>query len=500
MESVLGIDTFGMTLAASTLFAVMLMLRALVTWPLRVPSRSALVLAALGVILLALLLASYGSRLGDIAALANSRPVTLAALLGVAFVDLAIADFTVSRLVPAAARLAPRRRVSDSAAVVIATIVIVGAFVVADALLVPYVGSQSGATATGPAVIRFDLPGDPMDIALIDDTHGYISLAQGSIIRFAIPDDPTMPLDIQTVATGLAWPHGIAIAHGQLYVAELGPMPCPQPFPVCHGLLVPGATSPGDGDRKILAQSDASILAFPIDQAYGLGQSTVVLSDLPVVNTEHAVNGMTVDPNGDVLVSIGGLDKDWADPGGSLAVAPNPQLLGTVVRLSSGQQPQIFARGLRNVYDLAFDPSGRLWGIDNDGQTLAGWRGEEVDNIVEGGDYGFPDDGTFGRARPRQEPIWLLPTYGTAGVAWYTEPGIGDGLAIGSCGRISFLKIRETASGPTADSNDDEVKFSDLTTVQGCADSLATRSDGSLLAGVFAYGRQAHLLVIGATG
>ncbi len=65
----------------------------------------------------------------------------------------------------------------------------------------------------------------------------------------------------------------------------------------------------------------------------------------------------------------------------------------TIMRFNAdGSEGEVFARGLRNVYDLAFQPAdGTLWGADNGRDDLGTAAPEELNRIVEGADYGWPD-------------------------------------------------------------------------------------------------------------
>jgi glucose/arabinose dehydrogenase len=63
---------------------------------------------------------------------------------------------------------------------------------------------------------------------------------------------------------------------------------------------------------------------------------------------------------------------------------------GTILQANpDGTGLRVYARGLRNPYDLAFDASGRLWATDN-GSDAPCATVDELDLIVDGGDYGWP--------------------------------------------------------------------------------------------------------------
>jgi glucose/arabinose dehydrogenase len=123
----------------------------------------------------------------------------------------------------------------------------------------------------------------------------------------------------------------------------------------------------------------------------------VLVDDLPVVNTQHGVNGLAAGPDGRLYVSIGNVDILWRNPDAvdDLDVR-RPDLLGTILAVDPmSADVEVFASGLRNVFGLTFDPEGTLYGVDNDGATRDGWRAEELLMIQRGKDYGYPVDGTY---------------------------------------------------------------------------------------------------------
>ena len=90
-----------------------------------------------------------------------------------------------------------------------------------------------------------------------------------------------------------------------------------------------------------------------------------------------------------------------------------------------GSNPEVFARGLRNVYQLAFHPEdGTLWGADN-GRDDRGYAvPEELNLIVEGGVYGYPDCWGTGGGRQCEgtiSPVVDLASRSSAdGLIFYT--------------------------------------------------------------------------------
>lgn len=95
-------------------------------------------------------------------------------------------------------------------------------------------------------------------------------------------------------------------------------------------------------------------------------------------------------PDGKVLFSTG--DHNWAGIEGYPALsADDGSTLGKILQvdLATGSA-KIFAKGVRNPQGLTLDSRGRLW------ETEHGPRGgDELNLIVAGGDYGWPDS-TYG--------------------------------------------------------------------------------------------------------
>src|SRR5262245_2238882 len=94
----------------------------------------------------------------------------------------------------------------------------------------------------------------PMDIEWVGD-HGYATVAEGEIVRLTIDGDR---VEMSTVASGLEFPRGLAIAGDTLFVAELGPLPCEDPIPRCKGEQIGPSTA--EGERTLLAQSAGRVL------------------------------------------------------------------------------------------------------------------------------------------------------------------------------------------------------------------------------------------------
>ena len=269
----------------------------------------------------------------------------------------------------------------------------------------------------------------PMDIEWSGEI-GFATLADGRLVRLRLVGDR---IETDTLADGLAFPRGLAIGFDEIYVAELGPLPCENPIPRCKGEHV-GPTVI-EGERALLESAAGRVLAYPLTED-GVGEPRVVLDGIPFVNTDHGLNDIDLGPDGLLYLSIGNLDRlAWDD----VTDAPEVEGLGTIVQIDAANGvAAMYASGFRNVYGLDFDEADVLWGVDNDGRGRGPWRFEELERIEEGLDFGFPDDGTVGPYTRRTAfATWILPSgAGSGGLQ------VSDGTVIsGGCGSVTRLRL-----------------------------------------------------------
>lgn len=128
---------------------------------------------------------------------------------------------------------------------------------------------------------------------------------------------------------------------------------------------------------------------------------------------DHTNNGIVRGPDGLVYFTVGSTCDlcDEEDPRS-----------GTVMRVDDGAAdpaPEIYARGLRNPYDLAFGPSGTLLATDNGPECCGDQTGctqpgaDRLLEIVRGADYGWPD-AYRKNAIPAAGLVAALPVHGGA--------------------------------------------------------------------------------------
>ncbi len=112
-------------------------------------------------------------------------------------------------------------------------------------------------------------------------------------------------------------------------------------------------------------------------------QSRPLIEDLPVQGNLHHNNSLTFGPDGLLYLTLGSATNNGPEP---------DPLNATILRYQpEGSQREIFAAGMRNPFDLAFDSEGHLFATDNGCDPPACVDApEELNYIRQGEHYGFP--------------------------------------------------------------------------------------------------------------
>ena len=332
-------------------------------------------------------------------------------------------------------RITPRPRRAQLARIVLVgglSVAVVSAAAVTDQFVA--LGRQR--TVGARIVSTHRLPGGPTGMAL-QDGEGYITLGEGPILRVDFGDPDQAP-EFETVAEGLTFPRGPAIIGDELLVVDLGNLACENPFPQCW-------TPEPDEELARVNASSAAVLAFRIDADGALAGPTEVLQDLPVINTEHAPGSITVGPEGFLYLPIGGPDRLVREPELLDRIDHrNADLIGTLVRFRAGDEPEVVATGMRNVFEVAFDADGRILGVDNGGETTRGWRLESLLEILPGSDYGYPEFGTFNPIAPH--PLWILDARASAAIAVVDDKAV-RGVLVGAYQELFFVPLQADDDG-----------------------------------------------------
>ena len=159
----------------------------------------------------------------------------------------------------------------------------------------------------------------------------------------------------------------------------------------------------------------------------------------------HDMSGLVLGPDGRIYFSIG--DRGYAveTPDGHVLRAPMDTGRGAVFRMKpDGSELEVFATGLRNPHDLAFDDFGNLFTVDNNSDSEDESR---LVYVVEGGDSGWSmafqsllDDYERGPWNAEklwhlyhpEQPAWIVPPVawmpkGPAGLVAHPGVGLGEG-------------------------------------------------------------------------
>ena len=143
-----------------------------------------------------------------------------------------------------------------------------------------------------------------------------------------------------------------------------------------HGLYL-------DGDWLYVAETDGVVrMRYDADKGELVGEREKVASGIPG-GGGHWTRTINKGPDGWFYVTVGSSCN--------VCIEGNPWR-AAMVRFKPGEQPELYASGLRNTVGFDWHPvTGELYGVDNGRDWLGDdFPPEEVNLIVEGGFYGWP--------------------------------------------------------------------------------------------------------------
>lgn len=157
--------------------------------------------------------------------------------------------------------------------------------------------------------------------------------------------------------------------------------------PFIEGLYVPVALTFAPDSGRLYVSSRVSNSEAQVSVVEGT-QITPILTGVPCCYAGmHAANGLAFGPEGSLYLAVGAR----ADHGEVLDTDIQDELHpweASVLRLDqAGNVLDVYARGLRNAYDIAWDADGRLFAADN-----APDHGppDEFHLVQPGGEHGYP--------------------------------------------------------------------------------------------------------------
>ena len=192
----------------------------------------------------------------------------------------------------------------------------------------------------------------PTSLALAPDGTLYVSQLNGDVLRQWAADRPDGEFELY--ASGFQMPTGLLATETEVFVSSVGQVTVLREVDG-HGEPVRTLFQPGELPGR---QYDA-----------------------------HSNKGLALGPDGFLYIAVGGTSGE----------GPETHPLGGVVLqydLAAGSY-NIFARGLRNPYDLTFDPEGNLFASDNGPEVpdydLPFIPPDEINWVQAGKHYGYPD-------------------------------------------------------------------------------------------------------------
>ena len=222
----------------------------------------------------------------------------------------------------------------------------------------------------------------PTSLAFAPDGTLYVSTENGLVLRLTDADSDGKAESARPLDQSFVLPLGLAFHDGALYISSRGRV---------HTLR----DTDDDGEFDEFEE---------------------IISGLPVVGG-HQNNGLAFGPDGKLYMNLGSTCN---------ACVEQDERNATIMRFNAdGTEGMVYASGLRNVYDLAFHPEdGTLLAADNGRDDRPNLVPEELNLIVEGGDYGWPScwgDGGGTGCQGTLPPIAEMEVHSSAnGLAFYT--------------------------------------------------------------------------------
>ncbi|MGB2696100.1 MAG: PQQ-dependent sugar dehydrogenase [Dehalococcoidia bacterium] len=135
-----------------------------------------------------------------------------------------------------------------------------------------------------------------------------------------------------------------------------------------------------DGELYVSSTGRVSIVRDTNGDSVG-DQTDDIITSLP--NGRHQNNGLAFGPDGKLYITNGSTCNDCEE---------GDERSATILQANAnGSDLHVYARGLRNPYDIVFDPQGRLWSTDNGSDPPCNTT-DEINLIQDANDYGWPYD------------------------------------------------------------------------------------------------------------
>jgi glucose/arabinose dehydrogenase len=204
-------------------------------------------------------------------------------------------------------------------------------------------------------------------------------------------------------------------------------------------------------DGELYTASSGKIEALRDSNADGVAdQRRLVVGDLPsLVLRPHSNNGLAFGADGRLYFGVGSTTEGQ--------IEENPLAASILSVKSDGSDLKVFARGLGNTFDVAFNSAGALFGGDNSpgGEEGVDDPPDEFNYLVEGEHYGYPYFyGDPPKSNGTRGAVVTFPAHSTpTGVSFYsgaTYPAqYRDNafITLWNRGEVARIELARTSSG-----------------------------------------------------
>ena len=170
---------------------------------------------------------------------------------------------------------------------------------------------------------------------------------------------------------------------GRVIAVHPGSPPDAEPEVIAAGLPLPNGLAFHGDDLYIATWTGVTVVHNYSSKTKR--RTSTLISDMPR-NQGHIARAIAVAEDGSVFISSGSSCN--------VCTETDPRL-ATILRYDAdGRGGRIYASGLRNASGLAIDRTGQLWAVVNQRDNLTPSHTDlppdELDRIVDGGNYGWP--------------------------------------------------------------------------------------------------------------
>ena len=255
----------------------------------------------------------------------------------------------------------------------------------------------------------------PTSIAYGPDGALYIAQQDGLILRAADINDDGVAEGVTRFAQGFDQPLGIAFRGSALYVSSRTIISVVE-----------------DQNRDGVADTRSDII-----------------TGLPALGN-HQNNGVAFSPD----------DRLYIGHGSTTNLGPEPSPMNAAILRANpdGSELTVFASGLRNPYDLAFNSAGDLFATDNGADDPLASPPDELNHVIEGGHYGFPKyHGDAPETSGTISPLVKLPPHSAAtGIAEWLDGDLFIALWNNTPGSQNVVRVRLFRQGNRYEAQSEE--------------------------------------------